>query len=90
MGARAGVEAPAITAPTSIPLLDAEQEGVCQDEATMPGQTQRPWRFTVISHGNPENSTFWSVVRRGVDIAAADMRVQVVYPESAWPMDGRR
>ena len=68
-------------APSPTPLLDARQEaeGVCGDETLTPGQTQRPWRFTVISHGNPDASKFWSVVKRGVDAAAQDMRVTVAY-----------
>jgi simple sugar transport system substrate-binding protein len=38
----------------------------------------RPYRFVVITHGQASDP-FWSVVKRGVDDAARDMRVTVEY-----------
>lgn len=55
------------------------QDGVCGDEALMLGESQQPWRFIVITHGSPETSKFWAVVKSGVDHAAKDMRVTVDY-----------
>ena len=74
-------EAQPTIAPTSTPLLDTDQkeEGICEESSLSPEQGMRPWRFTVISHGNPDASKFWSVVKRGVDAAAQDMRVEVDY-----------
>ena len=74
---------PQTSAPTAsdtpTPLLDTGQkeEGVCEDAVT--GEEKRPWRFVVISHGNPESSKFWSVVKQGADMAARDMRVTVEF-----------
>jgi simple sugar transport system substrate-binding protein len=71
---------PVQEAATPTPLLETQptEEGVCQDEATGSGE-MRPWRFVVISHGDPASSKFWSVVKEGVDAAAHDMRVEVEY-----------
>lgn len=38
----------------------------------------RPYRIVVVTHGQASD-TFWSVVKNGVDQAAADMRVTVEY-----------
>ncbi|MBC6935745.1 MAG: sugar ABC transporter substrate-binding protein [Chloroflexi bacterium] len=38
----------------------------------------RPYRIVVVTHGQASDP-FWSVVKRGVDQAAADMRVTVEY-----------
>jgi simple sugar transport system substrate-binding protein len=45
-------------------------------------QDQRPYRIVVITHGQASDP-FWSVVKRGVDQAAADMRVTVEYQAPA-------
>lgn len=47
------------------------------DEATM-AQDMRDLRFVVVSHGQASDP-FWSVVKRGVDQGAEDMRVTVEY-----------
>jgi simple sugar transport system substrate-binding protein len=41
-------------------------------------QDARPYRIIVVTHGQASDP-FWSVVKRGVDQAAADMRVTVEY-----------
>jgi simple sugar transport system substrate-binding protein len=41
-------------------------------------QNKRPYRIVVITHGQASDP-FWSVVKRGVDQAAVDMRVTVEY-----------
>lgn len=41
-------------------------------------QEARPYRIVVITHGQASDP-FWSVVKNGVDVAAADMRVTVEY-----------
>jgi simple sugar transport system substrate-binding protein len=41
-------------------------------------QDARPYRIVVITHGQASDP-FWSVVKNGVDAAAADMRVTVEY-----------
>jgi simple sugar transport system substrate-binding protein len=41
-------------------------------------QTARPYRIVVVTHGQASDP-FWSVVKKGVDQAAADMRVKVEY-----------
>jgi simple sugar transport system substrate-binding protein len=45
-------------------------------------QDQRPFRIVVVTHGQASDP-FWSVVKRGVDQAAADMRVTVEYQAPA-------
>lgn len=47
------------------------------DEAAM-AQDMRDLRFVVVSHGQASDP-FWSVVKRGVDQGAEDMRVTVEY-----------
>jgi simple sugar transport system substrate-binding protein len=41
-------------------------------------QDARPYRIVVVTHGQASDP-FWSVVKNGVDVAAADMRVTVEY-----------
>ncbi len=41
-------------------------------------QEARPYRIVVVTHGQASDP-FWSVVKNGVDAAAADMRVTVEY-----------
>ncbi len=41
-------------------------------------QDARPFRIVVVTHGQASDP-FWSVVKNGVDQAAADMRVEVEY-----------
>jgi simple sugar transport system substrate-binding protein len=41
-------------------------------------QEMRPYRIVVVTHGQASDP-FWSVVKNGVDAAAADMRVTVEY-----------
>jgi simple sugar transport system substrate-binding protein len=41
-------------------------------------QDTRPYRIVVVTHGQASDP-FWSVVKNGVDAAAADMRVTVEY-----------
>jgi simple sugar transport system substrate-binding protein len=41
-------------------------------------QDARPYRIVVVTHGQASDP-FWSVVKNGVDAAAADMRVTVEY-----------
>ncbi|GAB4555019.1 MAG: sugar ABC transporter substrate-binding protein [Anaerolineae bacterium] len=41
-------------------------------------QDARPYRIVVVTHGQASDP-FWSVVKRGVDAAAADMRVTAEY-----------
>lgn len=57
-------------APTQAP---AETGG-----AAPAAEGQRDYRFVVVSHGQASDP-FWSVVKRGVDQAAIDMRVKVEY-----------
>lgn len=45
-------------------------------------QDARPYRIVVITHGQASDP-FWSVVKNGVDQAAADMRVEVQYQAPA-------
>lgn len=45
---------------------------------TAAAQDMRPYRIAVVTHGQASDS-FWSVVKNGVDQAAADMRVEVEY-----------
>lgn len=52
---------------------------VSSDQAAAPAQQEmRPYRFVVVSHGQASDP-FWSVVQRGVQQAAEDMRVDVTY-----------
>jgi simple sugar transport system substrate-binding protein len=46
--------------------------------STVLAQDMRPFRIVVVTHGQASDP-FWSVVKRGVDQAAADMRVTVEY-----------
>lgn len=48
------------------------------EEAAPAMQDGRDMRFVVVSHGQAADP-FWSVVKNGVDAAAADMRVEVEY-----------
>ncbi len=74
--------APSEPAATATPLPvqpESADEGMCSEESTVqPCPEARPWRFVVITHGNP-SSQFWAVVRNGVLQAAEDMRVQATY-----------
>ncbi len=45
-------------------------------------QDARPYRIVVVTHGQASDP-FWSVVKNGVDAAAADMRVTVEYQAPA-------
>jgi simple sugar transport system substrate-binding protein len=45
-------------------------------------QDERPYRIVVVTHGQASDP-FWSVVKNGVDAAAADMRVSVEYQAPA-------
>lgn len=45
---------------------------------TVQAQNKRPYRIVVVTHGQASDP-FWSVVKRGVDAAAADMRVTAEY-----------
>lgn len=45
-------------------------------------QEARPYRIVVVTHGQAADP-FWSVVKRGVDQAAVDMRVSVEYQAPA-------
>ncbi|MBK8026812.1 MAG: sugar ABC transporter substrate-binding protein [Chloroflexi bacterium] len=45
-------------------------------------QEARPYRIVVVTHGQASDP-FWSVVKNGVDAAAADMRVTVEYQAPA-------
>lgn len=45
-------------------------------------QEMRPYRIVVVTHGQAADP-FWSVVKRGVDQAAVDMRVSVEYQAPA-------
>lgn len=45
-------------------------------------QEMRPYRIVVVTHGQAADP-FWSVVKRGVDQAAIDMRVSVEYQAPA-------
>jgi simple sugar transport system substrate-binding protein len=45
-------------------------------------QEMRPYRIVVVTHGQASDP-FWSVVKNGVDAAAADMRVTVEYQAPA-------
>ncbi len=45
-------------------------------------QEMRPYRIVVVTHGQASDP-FWSVVKKGVDQAAADMRVSVEYQAPA-------
>jgi len=49
---------------------------------TAVAQDMRPYRIVVITHGQASDP-FWSVVKNGVDAAAADMRVTVEYQAPA-------
>lgn len=46
--------------------------------AVASAQDMRPYRIVVVTHGQASDP-FWSVVKNGVDQAAADMRVTVEY-----------
>ena len=50
--------------------------------ALVDAQEARPYRIVVVTHGQASDP-FWSVVKNGVDQAAADMRVQVEYQAPA-------
>ncbi|MCL4246826.1 MAG: sugar ABC transporter substrate-binding protein [Anaerolineae bacterium] len=50
--------------------------------ATALAQEARPYRIVVVTHGQASDP-FWSVVKNGVDAAAADMRVSVEYQAPA-------
>jgi simple sugar transport system substrate-binding protein len=45
-------------------------------------QDMRPYRIVVVTHGQASDP-FWSVVKKGVDQAAVDMRVRVEYQAPA-------
>ena len=47
-------------------------------QSTSSGNTTRNLKFYVVTHGQASDP-FWSVVKKGVDQAAKDMGVQVVY-----------
>jgi simple sugar transport system substrate-binding protein len=74
--------APAATESLQMPEVDDTKDATCneaEETAQQPCPQARPWHFVVITHGNPETSKFWSVMKSGVDQAAEDMRVQVDY-----------
>jgi simple sugar transport system substrate-binding protein len=50
--------------------------------AVVSAQDMRPYRIVVVTHGQASDP-FWSVVKNGVDAAAADMRVTVEYQAPA-------
>jgi len=50
--------------------------------STVSAQDKRPYRIVVVTHGQASDP-FWSVVKKGVDAAAADMRVTVEYQAPA-------
>lgn len=50
--------------------------------ALVQAQDGRPYRIVVVTHGQASDP-FWSVVKNGVDQAAADMRIQVEYQAPA-------
>jgi simple sugar transport system substrate-binding protein len=50
--------------------------------AIVGAQDARPYRIVVVTHGQASDP-FWSVVKNGVDQAAADMRVEVEYQAPA-------
>ena len=80
--APAPTTAPEATQSLEMPATDSKEDATCneaEETAQQPCPEARPWHLVVITHGNPETSKFWSVVKNGVDDAAEDMRVQVDY-----------
>lgn len=61
------------TAEPAQPTQPAQEAGETQ------GTAQPDIRIVVVSHGQAADSSFWAVVKKGVDQAAQDMGIQVEY-----------
>src|ERR1041385_7627756 len=56
--------------------------GISMSSTLTYAQDQRPYRIVVVTHGQASDP-FWSVVKKGVDQAAIDMRVKTEYQAPA-------